>query len=145
MFGNPEANMKDIIEACKQSHADEFINKLPSRYQTMLEENASNLSGGQQQRLAIARALIRKPEILIMDEATSNLDTMTEKGIQNTIDSLPQTMTVIVIAHRLSTIKQCNKIFVFDDGTIVEVGTHAELMQKKNKYYDLWKDQFPDL
>lgn len=142
-LGNEDATMEDIIEACHLSKADEFINALPLRYETMLEENGANLSGGQKQRLAIARALLKKPDILIMDEATSNLDSITEKAIEKTINSLSRNITTIIIAHRLSTIMRCDKIFVMEKGRFIENGTHSELIKKKGRYYNLWKDQLP--
>lgn len=143
-LGNEEAIMEDIIEACRLSKADEFINNMPLRYETLLEENGANLSGGQKQRLAIARALLKKPDILIMDEATSNLDSITEKAIEKTINSLSRNITTIIIAHRLSTIMRCDKIFVMEQGKFIEQGTHSELIARKGRYYDLWKDQLPE-
>lgn len=143
-LGNEDATMEDIIEACHLSKADEFINNMPLRYETMLEENGANLSGGQKQRLAIARALLKKPDILIMDEATSNLDSITEKAIEKTINSLSRNITTIIIAHRLSTIMRCDKIFVMEQGKFIEQGTHRELIARKGRYYDLWKDQLPE-
>lgn len=143
-LGNEDATMADIIEACRLSKADEFINNMPLRYETMLEENGANLSGGQKQRLAIARALLKKPDILIMDEATSNLDSITEKAIEKTINSLSRNITTIIIAHRLSTIMRCDKIFVMEQGKFIEQGTHSELIARKGRYYDLWKDQLPE-
>lgn len=143
-LGNEDATMEDIIEACRLSKADEFINNMPLRYETMLEENGANLSGGQKQRLAIARALLKKPDILIMDEATSNLDSITEKAIEKTINNLSRNITTIIIAHRLSTIMRCDKIFVMEQGKFIEQGTHRELISKKGRYYDLWKDQLPE-
>lgn len=143
-LGNEDATMEDIIEACRLSKADEFINSMPLRYETMLEENGANLSGGQKQRLAIARALLKKPDILIMDEATSNLDSITEKAIEKTINSLSRNITMIIIAHRLSTIMRCDKIFVMEQGKFIEQGTHSELIARKGRYYDLWKDQLPE-
>ncbi len=143
-LGNEDATMEDIIEACHSSKADEFINNIPLRYETMLEENGANLSGGQKQRLAIARALLKKPDILIMDEATSNLDSITEKAIEKTINSLSRNITTIIIAHRLSTIMRCDKIFVMEQGKFIEQGTHRELIARKGRYYDLWKDQLPE-
>lgn len=143
-LGNEDATFADIISACKLSKSDEFINQLPLRYDTMLEENGANLSGGQKQRLAIARALLKKPDILIMDEATSNLDSITEKAIEKTINGLSQNITTIIIAHRLSTIMRCDEIFVMEKGKFIEQGTHQELMEKKGRYYELWKDQIPE-
>ena len=142
-LGNEFASFEEIIEACKLSKANDFIEKLPMRYETMLDENGANLSGGQKQRLAIARALLKKPDILIMDEATSNLDSVTEKAIENTINDLPDSITTIIIAHRLSTIMRCDKIYVLKDGGIIEEGNHNELMQNKETYYNLWKEQIP--
>lgn len=144
MLGNENASFIDIINACKQSKADEFIDKMPLRYDTMLEENGANLSGGQKQRLAIARALLKKPDILIMDEATSNLDSITERAIEKTINELSSNITTIIIAHRLSTIMRCDKIFVMEKGKFIEEGTHKELMDKGGVYAKLWKDQTPD-
>jgi len=138
-----DVQLEDIIHAAKIPHAHEFINKLPLRYNTILEENASNLSGGQRQRLAIARAILKKPDILIMDEATSNLDSTTEKAISETIHEFGRDIITIIIAHRLSTIMGCDKIYVMDHGQIIESGTHQELMELRGKYYELWKDQLP--
>jgi len=142
-LGNENASFEELIEACKLSKANEFIEKSPLRYETMLEENGANLSGGQKQRLAIARALLKKPDILIMDEATSNLDSITEKAIEKTINDLPDSITTIIIAHRLSTVMRCDRIFVLKDGEIIESGTHKELMEKQTDYYNLWKEQIP--
>lgn len=132
--------MERVIDASKQAKAHEFINQLPLRYDTMLEENASNLSGGQRQRLAIARALLKNPDVLILDEATSNLDTTTERAVSETINAL-QGITAIIIAHRLSTIMRCDRIFVLEQGAVIESGTHSELLKQGGKYYSLWKDQ----
>ena len=142
-LGNENVTMEEIIEACKLSKANEFIEKLPMRYETMLEENGANLSGGQKQRLAIARALLKKPDILIMDEATSNLDSITEKAIEKTINDLPESITTIIIAHRLSTIMRCDKIYVMENGQIIEQGSHNELIAQESKYSNLWKEQIP--
>ena len=143
-MGNEDATMEQIVAACKLSKADEFINQLPLRYETMLEENGANLSGGQRQRLAIARALLKNPDILIMDEATSALDSITEKAIEKTINSLPRNITTIIIAHRLSTIMRCDQIYVMEKGKFIEKGTHDELLRRQGRYYKLWKDQLPD-
>jgi ATP-binding cassette subfamily B protein len=143
MLGNEDATLDEIIEACKLSKANEFIEKMPLRYETLLEENGANLSGGQKQRLAIARALLKKPDILIMDEATSNLDSITEKAIEKTINELSNNITTIIIAHRLSTIMRCDRIYVMENGEIIEQGSHTELMNDKKNYYNLWKEQLP--
>ncbi len=140
-LGIDEATMDDIIEASKMAQAHDFINELPLRYETMLEENGANLSGGQRQRLAIARAMLKKPDILILDEATSNLDAITERALDRTIHEFAKDMTTIFIAHRLSTIKNCDKIYVLDKGKIVEQGTHRELLNYGGKYAYLVKQQ----
>lgn len=143
-LGRKDLDMSQIIEACQMAQAHEFINKLPLRYETYLEENAANLSGGQKQRLAIARAILKKPDIFIMDEATSNLDSITEKAIERTIEAVCRGVTTIIIAHRLSTIKRCDRIYVMEDGRIIETGNHSALMQQEGRYYELWKEQLPD-
>ena len=140
LLGNENATQEEIVLACKLSLADSFINEMPLGYNTMLEENGNNLSGGQKQRLAIARALLKHPDILIMDEATSNLDTMTEQSIKNAISTLND-MTCIIIAHRLNTIKNCDQIFVMDKGRIIENGTHKQLIDFNGVYSRLWKEQ----
>lgn len=143
IFGNEDAQkMSDeqIHEACCLSRAEKFINELPLKYDTPLDENGNNLSGGQKQRLSIARALLRRPQVLILDEATSNLDTITENGIKNAIFQNGGQLMCIIIAHRLSTIKQCDRIFVLEKGTIAEEGTHKDLMKKNGLYAKLWKD-----
>ncbi|WP_243167059.1 peptidase domain-containing ABC transporter [Acetobacterium tundrae] len=144
MLGNENATMEEIIDVCRITTVHDFINQMPLRYNTHLDENGTNLSGGQRQRLALARAIIKNPDILIMDEATSNLDSTTEKSIENLIKENFKEMTMIIIAHRLSTIRSCDKIFVMDQGQIIEAGTHQELLKKKEKYYELWESQFPD-
>lgn len=138
-LGNTQASMEDIQKACQISHAAEFIEQLPMGYHTPLDENGTNLSGGQRQRLAIARALLKKPQLLILDEATSNLDTITESGIRDTVFGFTDELTCIIIAHRLSTIKNCDKIYVMDSGRIVESGTHEELMRAGGKYSSMWE------
>lgn len=143
-LGCEDATMEEIFEVCRLSKADDFINKLPLRYDTMLQENGANLSGGQKQRLAIARALLKKPDVLIMDEATSNLDSITERAIEKTINGLSKDITTIIIAHRLSTIMRCDRIYIFEEGHIIEEGTHESLMENKGRYYELWKDQLPE-
>ena len=141
LFGNSDANNDDISRVCRMCELEEYINSLPLKYNTRIEENGKNLSGGQKQRLAIARALLRNPQILIMDEATSNLDVITEKSIENTINKFSNNMTTIIIAHRLSTIKDCDNIFLFRNGQIVENGNHSDLLKQRGYYYQLWNGQ----
>ncbi len=143
-MGSRSIDMEQIIEACRMAQAHDFINKLPLRYETYLEENGANLSGGQKQRLAIARAILKKPDIFIMDEATSNLDSITEKAIEKTLETVCSGVTTIIIAHRLSTIKRCDRIYVMEDGGIIEHGSHQELMELGGKYSELWKEQLSE-
>ncbi|XTR39332.1 peptidase domain-containing ABC transporter (plasmid) [Paraclostridium tenue] len=145
MLGNPYLTYEEVIDACEKAQIHDFINSLPLRYNTLVEENGSNFSGGQKQRLSIARAILRKPEILIMDEATSNLDSITEKAIERTIHKFSEGMTTIIIAHRLSTIMRCDNIYILEKGEIKEKGSHKELLDKKGIYYKLWKEQLPEI
>jgi ATP-binding cassette subfamily B protein len=139
---NPD--MEKVIEICKQLKITEFIENLPSGFETYLGENGVNLSGGQKQRIAIARALYQEPEVLIMDEATSSLDSSSEQHVQRTIELLTeQGKTIILIAHRLSTVFQADKICVLHEGKVVEEGTHKELMEREETYYKLWQKQLP--
>ena len=140
-FGSDEVNFEKIIEASKKACAHEFINEMPLRYETMLDENGENLSGGQRQRISIARAMLKNPDILIFDEATSNLDAITERQLDETIKEYVKDKTTIFIAHRLSTIKNCDRIFVIDKGKIIESGTHNELKELGGKYANLAKQQ----
>ncbi|MGL5244936.1 MAG: peptidase domain-containing ABC transporter, partial [Sarcina sp.] len=143
-LGNPYLTYEEIIDACKKAQIHEYINSLPLRYNTLVEENGSNFSGGQKQRISIARAILKKPEILIMDEATSNLDSITEKAIDKTMNEFSDGITTIVIAHRLSTIMRCDEIYVLEKGEIKEKGSHKELINKRGMYYNLWKEQLPE-
>lgn len=141
-YGNLEASDEKLIMAARMSNAHEFIKRLPKGYDTILSESGSNLSQGQRQLLAIARAILTNPSILILDEATSSVDTRTELKIQEAMLKLMQGRTSFIIAHRLSTIKDANKIMVIDDGRIVEMGSHDELISKKGKYYHMYFNQF---
>ncbi len=134
-FGIDNPDMEEVIRCAKMAQIHEFINSLPLRYKTHLDENGGNLSGGQRQRIAIARAMLKKPDILILGEATSNLDAVTEKAIQETIDLHSHNMTTIIIAHRLSTIRRCDTIYVMENGRIIEKGSHKQLMQENDGYY----------
>ncbi|WP_067140929.1 peptidase domain-containing ABC transporter [Oceanivirga salmonicida] len=139
LFVDDSVDIKEIVELCEKLKLMDFINSLPYRFDSYIDENGSNLSGGQKQRLSILRALLKKPDILILDEATSSLDSITESSIQNVIENLG--ITTIIIAHRLSTIKKCDKIFVFEKGKIIESGNHNELLELKGNYYKYWKEQ----
>ena len=141
LFAKPDANSDELHEALQSADALEFISSLPQSLDTLIGERGFMLSGGQRQRLAIARALLRKPSILILDEATSALDTNAEQAVQETLDSLPSGGTRLIIAHRLSTIKNADKIAVLDQGRVVESGSHDELISTKGLYWQLWQKQ----
>ena len=136
-YGRHDATTAEIENAARRANAHEFIEKLPERYDTFIGERGVKLSGGQRQRLAIARAILAAPEILILDEATSNLDTESEQLIQAAMGSLLAGRTTFVIAHRLSTIRRANLILLMEDGRIIERGTHSELMNARGAYYDM--------
>lgn len=143
-IGDEEPDMKKIIRICNLLGIIHFIDQLPNGFQTQLGENGSSLSGGQKQRIAIARALYRDPEILILDEASSSLDPVSEKYVQDTIEVLlSENKTVIVISHRLSSIQRAGLIIVLKDGKVVEEGEHAELLAQQGEYYHLWSQQIP--
>ena len=141
-YGKLDATDEEVIEAAKLANADSFIRRLPSGYQTMLSSDGTNLSQGQRQLLAIARAAICNPPVLILDEATSSIDTRTEKLIEKGMDRLMENRTVFVIAHRLSTVRNSNAIMVLDHGQIIERGSHDDLLEKKGRYYQLYTGQF---
>ncbi|MGB9768834.1 MULTISPECIES: ABC transporter ATP-binding protein [Dictyoglomus] len=143
-YGKENATLKEVIEAAKIAHAHEFIERLPKGYFTEIGERGIKLSGGQKQRLAIARAVLKNAPILILDEATSSVDTETESEIQKAINNLVGTRTILIIAHRLSTVKRADKIIVLKDGEIVEIGSHEELIKKKGLYYKLCSVQFAE-
>ena len=140
--GELAPDMELLFAVCKQLGMIEFIEKLPNGFATYIGENGATLSGGQKQRLAIARALYRQPEILIMDEATSNLDSESELVVQQTMQQLvAEGKTVILIAHRLSTVVDADEIVALKDGKIIERGAHAALFAQKGYYYRMWKRQ----
>lgn len=141
-YGRLEASDEEVIQAAKMADADHFIRQLPHGYQTKLSERASNLSQGQRQLLSISRAILADPGILILDEATSSVDTRTEARIQKALLRLMQGRTSFVIAHRLSTIRDANHVLVIDNGEIVEQGTHQELLDRKGFYHHLYISQF---
>lgn len=141
--GDYEPDLQKVIDICSQLGILEFIESLPEGFQTYLGENGATLSGGQKQRIAIARALYRNPEILILDEATSSLDSASEQYVQRTINLLlEQQKTIIIIAHRLSTVSKADKLIVLDKGKVVEEGSHDELLVQNGYYSNLWKQQF---
>ena len=140
-YGNLEASDEEVWDAVNQSEATDFIKQLPDKENTIVGERGQKLSGGQRQRISIARAILKNPEILILDEATSAVDNETEAAIQRSLDMLKQNRTVVVIAHRLSTIRNADKIYVLENGEIVESGSHEELLENKNVYFKLWSVQ----
>ena len=137
-YGNLEASDEACIEAAKLAGADDFITRLPDGYDTMLTGDGANLSQGQRQLLAIARAAIADPPVLILDEATSSIDTRTERIVQDGMDKLMCGRTTFVIAHRLSTVRNSDCIMVLEQGRIIERGTHDELIEEKGRYYQLY-------
>jgi len=141
-YGKSNATDEEVIEVCKQAHIHHYIETLPEGYETKLKEDASNISQGQKQLLTIARAILSNPKILILDEATSSVDTRTESYIQNAMDYMMEGKTSFVIAHRLSTIKNAHLILVMNEGSIVEQGNHKELLAKDGVYADLYNSQF---
>lgn len=143
-FGNISSTDKEAIEAAKMADAHDFIINLPDGYNSIVGEKGILLSGGQKQRITIARAILRKPKILLLDEATASLDTESEEKIQRALEEMIKGRTTIVIAHRLSTIKRADKIIVMDKGKIIEQGTHEELLSREGLYRELWHLQFTE-
>ena len=137
-FGRMEANEKDVTEAAQMAYADEFIGELPDQYDTLIGERGLRLSGGQRQRIAIARAILKNPPILILDEATSSLDSVSEALVQKALEKLMKGRTTLVIAHRLSTIKNADRIVIMDKGEIKDIGTHDQLMSRNDTYMKLY-------
>ena len=140
-YGRLDASDEDVIEAAKKAYAHEFISTLPQGYHSLVGERGVKLSGGQRQRIAIARAILKNAPIFILDEATSQLDSVTENLIQESLWELIQNKTTIVIAHRLSTLLHMDRILVFDKGMIIQDGTHHELLSKSGLYKQLWDAQ----
>jgi ATP-binding cassette subfamily B protein len=144
LFGRPDATSGEIAEAVRAAGLNEFVDGLPERYETRLGERGANLSGGQRQRLAIARALVRNPEILIFDEATSHLDTRTESAVRDNLHGALVGKTVVVVAHRLSTIRHADRIFLLEGGRIAESGRHDDLIALGGRYSELYSMQSSD-
>ena len=140
-LGNENLSEEELQSICRDCQAEAFIQNLPLGYDMPLDENGQNLSGGQRQRLAIARALARHPQLLILDEATSNLDTATESAIRDTISRLDKNLACILIAHRLTTVRACDRIYVMKEGQIVESGSYESLMKRQGEFYRLWNMQ----
>ena len=140
-MGNPAADENEIVKAAKNANIHDFVATLPDGYKTIIGEKGIKLSGGQRQRVAIARALLRDTPILILDEATSALDSVTETYIQDSLEHLMADKTTLVIAHRLSTLRKMDRILVFDNGAIVEDGTHTQLLRNKKSYARMWAMQ----
>ena len=141
-YGRPDASDEEVMAAAKLARADTFIDRLENGYQTVLGERGSGLSQGQRQLLSIARVALINPRILILDEATSSVDTRTEREIQIALDQLLEGRTSFVIAHRLSTIRNADQVLVLNQGEIIEQGTHKELLAAHGFYYDLYMSQF---
>jgi ATP-binding cassette subfamily B protein len=141
-YGRLNATDEEVFTAARMAHADGFIRRLPQGYNTILSERGESLSGGQRQLLSIARAILADPAILILDEATSSVDTRTELSIQQALNELMIGRTSFVIAHRLSTISSADRVIVIEEGRVVEQGTHEELLAKGGVYHHLYKSQF---
>ncbi len=141
LYGNSSASDEEIVAACKFAAAQDFIEKLPNKYETIIGENGIKLSGGQKQRLSIARAILKNSSIILLDEATSSLDSDSETVIQKAIENLTKNKTTIIIAHRLSTIMNCDKILVFDNGQIISEGSHEFLVNSSPIYKNLYEKQ----
>ena len=140
-YGRTDASQCEVKDIAKLAHCDEFIIKCPNGYASLVGERGTKLSGGERQRIAIARAMLNKTPILILDEATSALDSVTENYIQESLEKLMQNRTTLVIAHRLSTLAKMDRILVFDQGKIVEQGSHTELLSKEGHYARMWQMQ----
>ena len=141
-LSRPDASMEEVIAAAKAAHAHSFIRRMPQGYDTLLQEDGSGLSEGQKQLLCIARAMLNLPPMLILDEATSSIDTRTELKIQNAFATMMQGRTSFIVAHRLSTIENADQILVMREGRIVEKGTHAQLLKEGGFYAELYNSQF---
>jgi len=141
-YGNPRASEEQILAAAKAAYVDRFVRGLPDGYDTVINEESSNISAGQKQLITIARAFLAEPALLILDEATSSVDTRTELLVQHAMSALRANRTSFVIAHRLSTIRDADLILVMEDGAMVEQGTHTELLARRGAYFELYNAQF---
>jgi subfamily B ATP-binding cassette protein MsbA len=141
-YGRPDASQEDVLQAARSAYATDFINNFTRKFDTSIGELGSRLSGGEKQRICIARALLKDAPILILDEATSSLDSEAESVVQKALENLMRGRTTFVIAHRLSTIGYANRIAVIIDGRVVEMGTHEELMARQGEFYKLYTTQF---
>ncbi|MDY6841828.1 MAG: ATP-binding cassette domain-containing protein, partial [Pseudomonadota bacterium] len=140
-YGRPEATEEEVYRAARMAHLEDFIHSLPEGYETKVGERGLKLSGGEKQRVAIARVILKNPPLLILDEATSSLDSLSEQAILGALNEVSQQRTTLVIAHRLSTIRDANTILVMDGGRIVESGSHSELLVRGGHYAHLWAQQ----
>lgn len=143
-YGKTDATMEDIIEAAKAAKAHDFIAELPDGYDTIVGERGMGLSGGQKQRLTLARALLKQPSVLVLDDTTSALDAKTEKYIQESLNTYFSDKTVFIISQRIASVKDCDQIIVLDRGHVVEHGKHEELLQNHGYYYDVFNHQYGD-
>ncbi|MCR5494742.1 MAG: peptidase domain-containing ABC transporter [Treponema sp.] len=141
LWGSDGKTVQDAVNAAVDAEASDFISRLPDRLNTIVGERGATLSGGERQRISLARVLLRKPSLMILDEATASLDSLSERAIMETISKTGKSTTMIIVAHRLSTIKNCDNIFVFDKGSLIESGCHEKLLAKRGKYYQMWKVQ----
>ena len=141
-YGNPECSFEEVEKAAKIANADDFIRKMPEGYDTIVGERGVGLSGGQRQRISLARALVKNPSILILDDTTSAIDMETEFQIQNELKTVGKDRTVFIIAHRISSIMDADQILVLDNGRIVERGTHESLLEQKGYYYTVFNHQY---
>ena len=140
-WGNPEASHEQIVEACKYAQADDFIMQMPKKYDTDLGQGGVNVSGGQKQRLCIARALLKHPKIIILDDSTSAVDTDTDHRIQLALKEKLGGMTTIIIAQRVASVKEADRIIIMDNGKIADIGNHEELLKRNEVYRDLYNTQ----